>query len=143
AETLHTVAVHGLYPGEENRVVLRVEDPDVGFAIDTLHITTEPLPDRFPTINISVADESRMEPGWTLSEVSVSSGEGTFDTFPVIFDTNGDVRWYMDLSVNGDIAFPVRRLQNGNLLRPRGRALTEYDLLGNVINEWQLNGYRQ
>lgn len=139
-DTLHVVPILGLYPGVENQVALRIEDAEVGYALDTLTIGTDPLPEAFPSIEVTVARESAMEPGLTLSEISVANGAGEFTTYPTLFDANGDVRWYLDLEFLRRLAFPIRRLENGNLLLSNGSEIFEYDMLGNRINTWQVPG---
>jgi len=41
---------------------------------------------------------------------------GSYDSRPMIFDDQGIVRWYLDLSAFGDIIWPIQRLSDGVLL---------------------------
>ena len=137
----HSVPVVGLYPGTENRVLVRLTDAERRFAVDTVVVATDPLPEYFPDIDIVVADHDRMEPGWTLSSRQSIGEEGTYRSQPFIFDTNGDVRWTMDLSFFGGLAYMIERFRNGNLLFAYGGAVYEYDLLGRELRRWEMPGY--
>jgi len=48
----------------------------------------------------------------------------------MIFDDNGEVRWYMDLSFFNNILWPIQRIKNGNLLVAGRNEIFEYDMLG-------------
>lgn len=139
-DTTHLIPILGLYPGKENQIVFRMFDPTRGYAIDTVRITTGPLPDFLPDIEIVEADPSRMEEGWTFSTLSVFTENG-HRTYPIMFDATGDIRWFMDLSGLGGIVTTAPRLANGNLGLMYGHSVYEYDMLGNVLNEWQVPGY--
>lgn len=136
----HAVPVLGLYPDRDNQVEIRVEVPDGAWAVDTFLVLTDPLPDFFPEIEILTADPGRMEPGWTLSNFSVGTGE-EFLTYPFMFDANGDVRWYLDLSEFGGMAYLGERLANGNLGLAHGEIIREYDMLGGEVELWETPGY--
>ncbi|MGI9173720.1 MAG: aryl-sulfate sulfotransferase [Rhodothermales bacterium] len=136
----HRVPILGLYPGTENRVEIRLTTSEQAVGVDTLLIATDSLPTFFPTVDIVQADTARMEDGWTLSGLSIAV-EGVFHTYPIIFDVNGDVRWYADLSSINDMVLPVERFANGNLLLARGHTIYEQDMLGTEINRWELPGY--
>jgi arylsulfate sulfotransferase len=138
--TEHTIAILGLYPGIENRVELRLTDPGELHAVDTLEISTDPLPEFFPSVEIVAADGSGMEPGWTLSSMAIGDN-GVFRSQPMMFDANGDVRWFMDLSSLGGMVYMVERLANGNLLTGYAQSIYEYDMLGKLINRWDIPGY--
>ena len=58
----HSVQLLGLYPGVENRVVLRVTDYAASvFALDTLSVTTPPLPEFLPSVDVQIADPRRVD----------------------------------------------------------------------------------
>lgn len=137
--TTHEIPILGLYPNRENRVVLRVLTGNT-LAEDTLRITTDPLPDFLPTIEVTTASRRLMEDGMTLSSLSIGTGD-EFASHPIMFDASGNIRWYMDLSSFGGIVFLVERLNNGNLLFGHGNAIYEYDMLGTEINRWDIPGY--
>lgn len=141
-DTVHTIDILGLYAGRTNTVTLRITDPERGYAIDTIRIQTDPLPETFPTIQVHRANTQMMEPGWNFSEISIAAN-GEWQTLASIFDHGGDIRWYMDLSFLGGLAFPVKRLRNGNILAVRGNDSYEVDMLGREINHWTTPGYWQ
>lgn len=138
AGTGHNVPVLGLYPDHENQVVLTVSNNDVQIS-DTLLIQTEPLPDFLPTTEINVLNESQMEPGMHFNEVHIGNA-GAFNTHPIIFDNNGDIRWYMDLSEHERITWPIQFNDDGTFFAVFGVTIVEYDMLGNELNRIVLEG---
>ncbi len=137
----HTIAILGLYPGVENRVELRLTDAEMSYGVDTLEISTDPLPDFYPSVEIVAANLGAMEPGWTLSSLSIGENGISFNSQPMMFDANGDVRWYMDLDYLDEMVFMVERLANGNLVTGRTNAIFEFDMLGAEVNRWDIPGY--
>ncbi len=123
----------GLYPDEVNRVVLTLENSDSHVVTDTLEITTEPLPDFFPTPEINVLNEDRMEPGMHFNEVHIGVA-GSFYTYPMIFDNNGDIRWYVDLGYHQRITWPIQFNGDGTFFAVFGVTIVEYDMFGNELN---------
>lgn len=140
--TTHEVPLLGLYPDTLNQIAVRVTDPEAGYGLDTLTLRTPPLPPFFPDIAITAADTARMEPGVTLSGFSIGNA-GVFESYPLLYDATGTVRWYLDLSAHNDIAFPVQRVANGNFILGDREMLYEYDMRGHRLNTWTLTGYRQ
>ncbi len=141
SSTNHFVPILGMRPGRNHTVRVVITDEEGATAIsEPLEITTEPLPDDFPPIEVSVSEPDRMEPGVTLLEpVYRSEDESEIDySFLVAVDEAGEVVWYY--KATHDVA-DARRLQNGNLLYRSGRAgrLYEIDMLGNVVSEWHSN----
>lgn len=140
ATTTHSIPILGLYPATLNRVEVRLDEGVTRFAIDTVEIQTGPLPEFFPTIDVTVADRARMEPGWNLSSLSIGNA-GVFESYPIMFDGNGDIRWYLDLSDLGGIVFAVEPLANGNLVTGRGANVYELDRLGHQVRVYPIPGY--
>ncbi len=138
--TEHRIPVLGLYPGIENRIVLRVVGTGPEYALDTLRLATAPLPEFMPDIRIEKADRDQMEAGWTLSNLSIGKNSN-YLSYPILFDSNGDIRWYLDLSSFGGMVAMTEPLANGNLLFLYGSAVYEYDMLGVEINRWDTPGY--
>lgn len=139
--TDHSLPVLGLYPGVENTVVIRLTIPDSVYAADTLRFATPALPSFFPTVDIVTADQNQMELGWTMSALSIGEA-GVFRPYPIMFDSNGDIRWYLDLSFINNPTVTAERLANGNILAGDARLLYEYDMLGTEVNRWDLTPYR-
>jgi arylsulfate sulfotransferase len=135
----HELAILGLYPATVNLIELRLDVGSDTFALDTIEVTTGALPDFFPTVEVITANQSQMEPGWTLSSLSIGNA-GVFPGYPFMFDANGDVRWYLDLSFLGGMVFAVERFGNGNLLIARGENVYEFDMLGTEVNRWPITG---
>ncbi len=138
----HVVPVLGLYAGVENPLIIRIEDPQGRrFALDTSFYRAPALPDFLPDIRIDKANSARMEPGFTLCELNIG-GDGELRLVPIIFDHNGDIRWYMDFQNEGWRA-PFETLENGNFFYARGWGIFEYDRLGHEANRWGIPGYWQ
>ena len=140
--TSHQIGVHGLYPDKNNAIVVKVSTENGNYGYDTLYIQTDPLPATFPEIEIAAMDESRMEPGWNLIELSIG-GQGIFRFNPVIFDPSGQIRWYMNLDFIEGWIGPFERLNNGNWLWSYNNRTYEYDMLGQEIRNWELWPYSQ
>lgn len=137
--TTHTIPILGLYPGRENQVEVRVAGRN-RFAVDTLTIPTNPLPDIMPDIEVVAAEPALMEPGWNLSNLHIGLGS-TFRSMPIIHDRSGTIRWYLDQSEFNETTWLVQRLRNGNLLFGYDDTLYEYDMLGREQQTWSIPGY--
>ena len=111
----HTVPILGLYPGRTNTVVLTIRVPRLKPEIQTLSITTAPLPAFFPAVTVTASAAPLMEPGMNLCAFQYSGG-GVLRSFPFMVDAGGAVRWYLDLSAYGAPCLPFRRLVDGNFV---------------------------
>jgi arylsulfate sulfotransferase len=127
--TSHEVPILGLYPGRTNIVFLTLIPHHGTPETRIVPITTDPLPAFLPDIVIETSDSSRMEPGMTLCDLAITIGK-TATTFPIIFDRNGEVRWYLDLSALPGFCVPFERLSDGNFVFGIGESIFEYDMLG-------------
>ena len=127
------IPVVGLYPDRTNEVVVTLTF-EGGAVTDTVKITTAKLPDYFPRIEINKLDRSKMEAGMHLCDIHYAKN-GTYDSRPMIFDDRGEVRWYLDLSLFGDIIWPIQRLSDGALLVAGRNEIHEYDMLGNALKK--------
>lgn len=136
----HAIPVLGLYPGQLNKVVLTLTDEKNRYAIDTLLIQTDSLPFHFPTIEITKLDTAKMEPGFHLFEF-LNANNGYFDTYSIMFDNQGAVRWYFDMSATSKMSFTNLRLKNGNWCYASWLDLFEFDLVGRRVKEWKLGGF--
>ncbi|MGN8225474.1 aryl-sulfate sulfotransferase [Gracilimonas sp. BCB1] len=135
----YKIPILGLYPDTENRIVLTVENSNQHVVKDTLTICTEALPDFLPTPEINVLKESKMEPGMHFNEVHIGNA-GTFNSYPLIFDNNGDIRWYMDFSEHDRITWPIQFNGDGTFFAVFGVTIIEFDMLGNEQNRLVLEG---
>jgi len=127
------IPVVGLYPDRINEVLVTLNF-DGKTVTDTVKIATNKLPDYFPKIEINKLDRSNMEPGMHLCDIHYAKN-GTYDSRPMIFDDQGQVRWYLDLSFFGDIIWPIQRLSDGVLLVGGTNEIHEYDMLGNNLKK--------
>jgi arylsulfate sulfotransferase len=131
------VPVVGLYPNMKNKVLLTLSN-ERSTVTDTIYITTGPLPDYFPGIEINKIDRSKMEPGLHLCDMHYAKN-GTYDSRPFIFDDQGQVRWYLNFDFFGDIIWPIQRLKNGALLVAGRNEIYEFDMLGNVLRKFTID----
>ena len=140
--TTHQVLVQGLVPGRTHQVTLTVED-EAGnyFSADPVVITTAPLPESFPSLDLKASNPARMEPGLTMFALYRWPDGGEIDHrsgLIVVLDASGRLAWYYqaDHSI-GDVI----QLKNGNLLYETdvdgawGRFI-EIDALGRMVGSW-------
>ncbi len=138
--TAHSIPIVGLYPGRINTVVLTLYRHHGTPEIQTLPITTAPLPATFPVMEVNTSIPALMEPGWNLMDFAYTTGTGLIVN-PFIFDPSGQIRWYLDLSATPGQAFPFERLKNGNFVVGAGNSIYEYDILGKQQNKLTVPGY--
>ncbi|MBT8263748.1 MAG: aryl-sulfate sulfotransferase, partial [Muriicola sp.] len=131
------VPVLGLYPNAINKVVVTL-DYEGGQIKDTLKITTANLPSHFPKIVINTLDRDKMALGMHACD-SHFANKGTFNSGPMMFDDQGKVRWYMDLSFAGKMVSPFQRLKDGTLLMVTRNTIYEFDMLGKPLKETSIN----
>ena len=145
--TNHSISVTGLYPNFSNTVDIRmVNQKGDTLATATTIIQTGDLPPNMPTSMVAAPfDESKVAPGLILV-----SNYSTFPMTPYFMDAYGEIRWVLDYrshpqlnTLNYDVG--ISRLKNGNFFfedsNPGEPAIYEVDLLGTVINHWDLSGY--
>ncbi|MEL6989193.1 MAG: aryl-sulfate sulfotransferase, partial [Bacteroidota bacterium] len=137
----HQLPILGLYPNVENKIYIESEDIEGNIERDTLNIPTTALPSFLPEVRINEKRVESMEAGMTFCNIMLGRGNYKFYSKPIIFDSNGDIRWYMELG--GDLIFPIIKLRNGNLMFALGSSLIEYDMLGNEMTRYVLNDYYQ
>lgn len=129
----HILPVYGLYPGIENKVILKVNNNTI-----ELKIKTDKLPEDMiiPTNIEAIKNELSNE----LYFVTPSS-----KGYTAAYDVNGDVRWFITNSYIWDI----KRLNNGHLLLSSERlinppyyttGLVEIDLMGKIYYEYSMPG---
>jgi len=122
--TDHALLVLGFKPGRNHTVTVRVLDIDGVDLIEPVvfEVTTNPLPEGFPVINVTSTPEL-MEPGVTLFEAA---------GYLVAVNETGEVVWYHQIQFqSGFLDRDVRRMMNGNLL---------LDMLGNIVQLWHSSG---
>lgn len=146
--TIHSIPVLGLYADFENTVELIFKNNSgAETGRKTYLIKTLPLPaDVYPVITIDKKTDA-MAGGMTL--VSYFGYKTSFSPHnPFVFDAFGDIRWYLDLRTSPQLNTllyedGMERLQNGNLYFGNANTdkIYEMDMLGKIINVWDMPGY--
>ncbi len=135
-ERRHRVPVLGLYPDYENRIEFEIRTVDGESYRRSRTLTTAPLPDTYPDIQLERLLPDRIAPGIIFMHLGHYDADGTYHPLPSAIDSYGRVRWFYD----GDIGHVLKRLDNGNFLiqdksdEETGR-LVEIDLLGRRVAE--------
>jgi arylsulfate sulfotransferase len=128
--TLHEVPILGLYADRMNVVFLTLIPRHGTPETKVLTVLTGPLPPSFPAIDIETADPSRMEPGMTFCILTLSGTPRR--SYPLMFDRNGEIRWYLDMTQYSGSAIPFERLSDGNFVFGLDESIYEYDMLGRL-----------
>jgi len=131
------IPVIGLYPNAINKVVVTLDYSD-GQIKDTIKITTGNIPSHFPKIVVNTLNRSEMENGMHACDIHFAN-KGKFNSGPLIFDDEGKVRWYLDLSFAGKMVSPFQRLNDGTLLMVSRNVIYEFDMLGKPLKETTIN----
>ncbi len=142
ARTTHTVPVLGMRPERTTTVTVTLEGENGKTSVlEPIAITTPPLPDDFPRIEVRVNRQARREPGITLIPVFRFNGFLPDDSYGAIvgLDGNGDVVWFYKVDHSLD---EPRVLRNGNLAYQTDRVglAREIDMLGNTVRQWHSTG---
>lgn len=135
--TATTVSVLGLYPNQLNKVEVTL-DFDGGQQVDVIEIQTEQLPNYFPTVNVDKLEKEAMEPGMHALDIHFANF-GKFRSAPIIFDDQGNIRWYLDLSFHGAMLSPFQKIKNGNILVAGRRTIYEFDMMGKQMDKIQID----
>ncbi|MGI9544206.1 MAG: aryl-sulfate sulfotransferase, partial [Cyclobacteriaceae bacterium] len=146
--TTFEIPVLGLYPAHDNQVEISFLDgTGAKISSELVSIQTEVLNANMPQVEVNVSSSGSIKPGLNL--VNYFGHNGNFlPQRPLMFDEFGDPRWYLNFSghpVLSNLFYDngMNRLQNGNLVFGDGRteALYEIDMLGEIINTWDLQGF--
>lgn len=148
--TMHEIPVLGLYADYFNTVRLTFSTAD-GDEIGKkeYNFQTATLSLAMPEVEIDVANISQMAEGWTfVSYFGYAVGGSVAPQRPLMFDTNGEVRWHIDYTDHPTLNHlfyddGMERLQNGNLYFGDGSTnkIYEINMLGEVLNNWDMPGY--
>lgn len=142
------IPVHGLYPDYENEVELSFHDSNnIVLSSQVVRITTPSLISAMPQIEINTANRSQMAAGMTM--VNYYGYDTEIHPFrPFIFDSYGDIRWYLDYKEHpflNNLHFDngPHRLANGNFYFGNNEpdAIYEVDLFGTIVNTWTMPGF--
>jgi arylsulfate sulfotransferase len=146
--TIHTIPVLGLYADHENTVELIFKNSTgAETGRKTYLIKTSPLPAGvYPVITIDKKNDAMAE-GMTLVSYYGFNTSLTPQN-PFLFDAFGDIRWYLDFRTSPQLNAllyddGIERLQNGNLYFGdiSTNKIYEMDMLGTIINTWEMPGY--
>ena len=132
-----SVPVLGLYPNATNKVLVTLSYEDKK-TTDTIEIKTGPVPSEFPKIEINKVDRNEMEPGLHACETHFAN-HGKLKSIPFMFDDQGVVRWYLDLSFHGKMVSPFQRLNDGTILMVGRQVIYEFNMLGKICKKTQIN----
>ncbi|MCK4586691.1 MAG: aryl-sulfate sulfotransferase, partial [Gammaproteobacteria bacterium] len=134
-KTSHNIPVLGLRPDTTHSIkVHAVSESGLTTTYNQLlTVTTDPLPEGFPSIDV-MSQPSKMEPGYTLVEVVPEGSKNKeFGALIIIVDHAGEVVWY----TTGSRFTDVRQLANGNLIFLVGNKVRIINMVGDIIKEWR------
>ena len=126
----HLLSIYGLYPDYENTVIIKASSSE-----KVLKIKTGKLPDK---IKNALTYESNSDDFYFTTSSDING-------YPVAYDKNGNVRWYLKRAFSYDFT----RLENGYVLLGNNglmkepyysSGLVEMDLLGKIYYEYNVPG---
>lgn len=141
----HIISILGLYPNFNNTVVISYYDRSNNLVEEEIHnIQTDSANFSIPTIEVDVANEAEMEPGFHFL-----SYRGNDDPhIPFMFDNEGHIRWYLDFSEHPILSKliydnGIEKLKNGNYYfgNRDNHRIYEVSVFGEVINSWGMGKY--
>jgi arylsulfate sulfotransferase len=126
----HEIPVYGLYADTLNHVMVSMKTQNGESAQNEIDLQTEALPVYLQTFIVDRVDPSRYSPGFNFS----------FQDYKVVFDLNGDVRWYS----TQDWFIVFTKLKNGRFLFTLDdhdkKLIVEGDLLGKIHGIYNVPG---
>lgn len=131
------VPIVGLYANRENNIEITLDFGEK-VIIDTVKIKTKRLPIVFPKIEINKVERSKMEDGLHACDIHLANN-GSLKSMPFMFDDNGDIRWFLDLSFHGKMVSPFQRLKDGTILMVGRQTIFEFDMLGKQLKKTQID----
>jgi arylsulfate sulfotransferase len=136
--TEHRLVVLGLRPDRTQELRVRVQGTDGQEEVsEPFAVTTPPLPDDFPPLEVLVSQPAAMEPGVTVFPVNlwVDSTRAVDYGYLIALDAEGHVVWYLRTR-HRTAAFQI--LENGHLLVNHAlfHSLYEFEPLGSLVREW-------
>jgi arylsulfate sulfotransferase len=133
----HVLPVVGMTAGTTHSIRLTLTDANgnTNPSAARVEYTTPPLPPDFPLIRASVSNESRMEPGFTIFNVTPLSPPA----YGLIAAVNGkgEVVWYYRTTAGVGALSQTTR---GTLLCLEATDAVEIDMLGNRLARWHPTG---
>ncbi len=123
----HVIPIYGLYPDYNNKIIISTKNFNKEIYIETDKID---IPNMELEVNKVGINENFLV---------------TTTTYPIIYNSDGEVIWYLTENFSEDIVF----LENGHIILSTSKLLldnftktgfVEIDLLGKIYNEYILNG---
>jgi len=131
------IPVLGLYANKLNKVEVTL-NYDGGKQVEIIEIQTSEVPNFFPEIGINKMEKEKMEPGMHALDIHFANF-GKFRSAPIIFDDNGQIRWYLDLSFHKAMVGPFQKIKNGNILVAGRNTIYEFDMIGKLLVMTKIN----
>jgi len=135
----HIIPVYGLYPGEENKVLLTLDDGRT----KELSIITENIDETYKTVKIAKLVPEKNKDGLTFVSLGQKSSDGII---AAAYDQGGEMRW----ALKGEVAaWDIYKLKNGRLLVSSSekhsdpyytKGVREIDLMGKTYVEYIFPG---
>ncbi len=134
----HSLPLLGFTPGGSFTLQITVTDKFGNQRVfdQPLFVSTDPLPEDFPPIEVATSNPEKMEPGVTLFDIGARGVNISFGEALIAVNELGDVVWYHKPTAG---ASDARMLPNGNILFIAPQApneIIEMDMLGNIITRW-------
>ncbi len=134
----HLIPLVGFRAGECHFIRVMIESASgmVTTSPETLEFDAAPLPAHFPSIDTTVMDPTRQEPGLTMFCAQPGLAQN-LDNVVIMVDTTGSVIWFYD---NPEFRpFHVTKARGGRLLLNDGLLAQEIDFWGTVHGAWFAN----
>lgn len=122
----HEYPILGLYPKIENNIILKIENKEGKIKTKKLKIKTEEL-SYIKTPNYIVTSKKDKQ-----NKFYYTTGNGTY-----IYDEYGNIRYYLD----NELAKWTYKLRNGKIIGEVGNKLYEFNMLGKLVKEYNLEEY--
>lgn len=136
-----SLALLGLYESTANQVAVKITDTDNRVAYDTLTVTTGGAYSGNPTVTVRMRNNAQREQAMYLADLHFGT-TGQFQSRPAVYDSEGKVRWQLDLSGFTDIAWPLKKSPRGTVMFVNGSRLYEYSMLGKQLKSHDLGVFR-
>jgi arylsulfate sulfotransferase len=137
AVTEHRIPVLGLLPYSDAEVEITLKGENGDTLQQTFHLTTPPLPDAFPNLDVRCCEAKRREPGYMITTVG-RAPRAIKITSPfeavIALDQKGAPAWYYLSEVCLMAAVPTER--NTLFLMTTDGRIREINYLGETIAEW-------
>lgn len=135
----HRFPVLGLFPGLQNNISVEVRSPDGPWAVAGTAVTLDApaLPDDLPPLDVTLNMPERREPGWTLLNISHSTGTAlvdfTYGCLIAALDVEGRIGWFF--RDKGD-CYGFGRFSDGRVFVQFTQKIIAFDMLGTVSAAW-------